>query len=391
MFILMISCILMSSCTATMDKDAYLRKVFANLEQIRSATYNATVSAYSPGDTTAYAVQHSYFKEYINPSDTSVGASFVKLLQSDTTEMEFCYDGRIRAWVDRDDKTYVIDDFQNNPWPFRVVMPPFITKARSIIQFALETKDSILIDMQDFGDSVMFNITIYDHAVEFVGQLPVYETPLGSKIGEISRYEIWVDKSNDLPYRIIRDMPHNMSNEVISNLKLNEIRLEDFNASDYYPSDFTLLNQNNLKPSVYALLGQKAPDWTLTDTDGKSVALAELNSKVLMIQFTSVNCGHCYESIPFLKQLASEYSTSDFDFVSIEGFTRNTEVLKKYRDKNDFSYKFLMSTTSVTNSYNIKAIPVFLILDSERVIRKEFTGYGKETDQMIRDAINELR
>jgi thiol-disulfide isomerase/thioredoxin len=304
--------------------------------------------------------------------------------------MEYCYDGRIRAWLNRDEKTYVIDDFQNNPWPYRVVMPPFLTKARSIIQFALETKDSIMIDMQDFGDSVMFNIIIYDHVVEFVGQLPVYETPLGSKIGEISRYEIWVDKSNDLPYRIIRDMPHNMSDEVISNLKLNEIRIEDFNASDYYPADFTLLTKDNQRPAIYELLGKVAPDWTLTDTDGKSVALASLNSKVLMIQFTSVNCGHCFESIPFLNQLASEYSNKDFDFVSIEGFTRNSTVLKKYQDKNDISYKFLMSTESVTNSYYIKAIPVFLILDSKRVIRKEFTGYGKETDKMIRDAINEL-
>jgi len=390
MFILMISFILMSSCTSTGDKDAYLRKVLANLEQIRSATYYATVSAYSPGDSTPYAVQHSYFKEYINLSDTSVGASFVKLMQSDTTKMEYCYDGRTRSWVNWDKRTYETDDFQNNPWPYRVVMPPFITKAKSIIQFALETKDSIMIDTQDFGDSVLFDITVFDHVVEFVGKLPVYETPIGSKIGEISRYEIWVDKSNDLPYRIIREMPHNSSNEVISNLKLNTIRIEDLIASEYFPADFTLLTKDNQRPSIYELLGKVAPDWTLTDSDGKSVALAALNSKVLMIQFTSVNCGHCFESIPFLNQLASEYSNDDFDFVSIEGFTKNSTVLKKYRDKNDISYKFLMSTEGVTNSYNISSIPVFLILDADRVIRKEFTGYGKESDKKIRDAINEL-
>jgi outer membrane lipoprotein-sorting protein len=82
-FILIISSILISSCTSSGTKDVYLQKVLANLEQIKSATYYSTISAYSPGDTSAYSVQYSYFKEYINLSDTSVGASFVKLMQSD--------------------------------------------------------------------------------------------------------------------------------------------------------------------------------------------------------------------------------------------------------------------------------------------------------------------
>ncbi|MBE0678432.1 MAG: TlpA family protein disulfide reductase [Bacteroidales bacterium] len=391
MFIMVLSFILMTGCTAKVNKGEYLRKVLSNLEQIRSATYYSTVSAYSPGDTSAHTVQHSYFKEYINLSDTSVGASFVKLMQSDTTMMAYCYDGRIRAWVNRDEKSYVTDDFQNNPWPFRVVMAPFMTRAKSIIQYALETKDSVMIDMQDFGDSIMFNITIYDHAVEFVGKLPVYETPLGSMTGDLSRYEIWVDRSDDLPYRIFREMPNNSSAEVISNVNLNTIRIEDFNASDYFPAGYTHNSQNKKTTDASELIGKAAPDWILTDTDGKSVALSDLNSKVLMIQFTSVNCGHCKESIPFLKELAAEYNNNNFDFVSIEGFTRNSTVLKKYKDKNDFSYKFLMSTDNVTNSYKIKAIPVFLILDAERVVRKVITGYETvTTDKKIRDAINDL-
>jgi thiol-disulfide isomerase/thioredoxin len=381
----------MTGCTAKVNKDEYLRKVLSNLEQIRSATYYSTVSAYSPGDTSAYAVQHSYFKEYINLSDTSVGASFVKLMPSDTTMMEYCYDGKIRAWVNRDEKSYVTDNFQNNPWPFRVVMAPFLTRAKSIIQYALETKDSVMIDMQDFGDSILFNITIYDHAVEFVGKLPVYETPAGSMTGDLSRYEIWVDRSDDLPYRIVREMPHNSSNEVVSNVKLNNIRIEDFNASDYFPAGYTHSTQNRKAASVSELLGKAAPGWTLNDSGNRPIALTDFNNKVMMIQFTSVNCGPCKASILFMKQLAAEYKNSDFDFISIESYTRNPEVLKKYRDRNDFSYKFVMSTDSITKRYNIKSTPVFFILDEDRVIRKVITGYESgTTDKAIREAINEL-
>jgi len=50
-----------------------------------------------------------------------------------------------------------------------------------------------------------------------------------------------------------------------------------------------------------------------------------------------------------------------------------------------------MSTKEITKSYQIQSIPVFLILDKDRVIRKIIRGYGLgTTDKEIRDAINKL-
>jgi thioredoxin-related protein len=50
-----------------------------------------------------------------------------------------------------------------------------------------------------------------------------------------------------------------------------------------------------------------------------------------------------------------------------------------------------MSTKEVTNSYQIKSVPVFFILDRHHVIRKVITGYGIDTtDKKIRDAINDI-
>jgi hypothetical protein len=55
------------------------------------------------------------------------------------------------------------------------------------------------------------------------------------------------------------------------------------------------------------------------------------------------------------------------------------------------NYKFLVSTDDVKKNYNAEAVPVFYILDKERVIRKIIRGYGKgTTDKEIKDAINEL-
>ena len=45
----------------------------------------------------------------------------------------------------------------------------------------------------------------------------------------------------------------------------------------------------------------------------------------------------------------------------------------------------------MTKAYGVKSVPVFFILDEQRVIRKVISGYSKEaTDSEIRAAIDAL-
>jgi thiol-disulfide isomerase/thioredoxin len=376
------------------NKKDYLQKVLNNLNKIKSATYYETVESWAPGDTSASGVYHHYNKEFDNPSDTTIGASYVSLLQEDTTQMTFCYDGNMRAVVYEEDKMIGIDSFLVRRLPFRPLTPPFFNYTKSIIKYALETKDSISTEFEDFGDSLFFRLTIFgDHQVEFFGKAYYIEnTPYD--LGETtSKYEIWLDKSTDLPYRVRREMSYDIYVSACSNVELNKNKIEDFNASDYFQTGYAIepYGSENESKKVSDLIGKVAPDWILKDANDNTVALKDLKSKILMIQFTSVSCGPCRASIPFLKQLATEYNQKNFDFVAIESWTKNSNVLKSYQRRNNFSYKFLMSTKDITKSYQIKSVPVFFILDENRVIRKVLNGYGEgSTDKEIRDAINEL-
>ena len=110
-----------------------------------------------------------------------------------------------------------------------------------------------------------------------------------------------------------------------------------------------------------------------------------------MIQFTSVSCGPCKASIPFLNKLTSAYDKKDFDFVAIECSANSLRALQFYQNKNAINYKFLKSTKVVLKDYGIGGFPVFFILDKNRVIKKMFNGYGEiTTDKKIKDTIDEL-
>lgn len=382
----------MNGCRKHTDEKESLKKVVENLSQIQTATYISTTSAYLPHDPVAvYRLDHSY-KEYVNPSDTFVGASYVRIFMGDKT-MDFSYDGKMRALISPDKKRLVIDSFKINPGSFRVVQAPFFTRAKTILDYILTTKDSLSMETSDFTDSVHYRFSIYDTVVEFIGNRVIYPPSLnGSHKGEVSAYEMWINKSNGLPYRIVRDLPHSKSMEVCRNVHLNTLNIKDFKAADYFPSDYTMSSyRTGKKPQENALLGKIAPQWILKDGDNSPIALKDLKSKLLLIQFTGIGCGPCQASIPFLKQLVSEYKNNNFELVSIETWVSNIHVLKRYATKNELNYTFLLSTKEITQLYQVEFVPMFLLLDENRVIRKVVNGYSKgSTDKQIREAINEM-
>lgn len=385
--------LIFNACKNDYTSPNYLKKVLNKLETIESATYNLIGENWFHGDTAALNINYSFVKEYDNPSDTTIGSKFVLLSQDDDSLIKFCYDGEMRALVYSNEKRIVLDSFKVNPRPVRFLTPPFFNYAESIIRYSLETNDSILLNIEDLKDHVYMKLTVFeDKQVEFFGK--PYHVPISQySFDNTSMYEVWIDKINNLPYKVRREMSHNISVTICEDFELNKLDIIDFNASDYFPDDYNIeayrLPGKRKKKSD--LLGKEAQGWTLQSGDKSPYSLKDIDSKVAMIQFTSVVCGPCKASIPFLKELPSIYSKEDFDFVAIECSSSNTNVLVNYMNRNDFDYKFLLSTKEVLKNYSINSFPVFIILDENRVIRNVIYGYGKgSTDKKITAIINEL-
>lgn len=382
------SLILINGCQVDNNKNDYLRKVLGNLEKIESATYFSTVSASAPGDTLKFVTYSRHTEEYINPTDTFFGSSFAETQQDANNKVSWVYNGIAETFFDWTEKTIKIDSFKTNTLPFRPIYPPFFNYTKSIIKYALETRDSISTDLKDLGDSIQFSLIVHDKAVEFFGK-PYQMDP--NYISPPSKYDIWIHKSDNLPYRYRRSMSGNTSWQICKEVELNKNKIEDFKVSKYIPSDFSIPIQENQQTTKIDLVGKNASDWYLKDVNSNTIGLKDLKSKVLMIQFSGIGCGPCHMSIPFLKQLVTEYKAKDFELVSIETWSKNIEGIKRYQINNDINYKFLLSTDKITKEYQVKGVPIFFILDENRIIRKVINGYGKgTTDKEIRNAINEL-
>jgi len=369
----------------------YLRKVLNNLEKIESATYYAYVEDWQPGDTIPLGVFNRFYKEYNNPNDSTIGANYIWFNANDTTLAEFCYDGNISAYVLNNKKEIIINNFDSNPFPFRPLSPPFFNYTKSIIKYILETKDSITLQSKDMGDSYYFKLIINEsNQVEFFGR--AYYYPDKQK-DNTSRYELWISKSNDLPYKYRREMSQNIAVDSCSKVEINKLSIKDFNIYDYFPGDYTIAKSGEKKDitSKPDLTGKKAPDWRLTDWNGQTVSLADFKSKVLIINLTGIGCGACVSAIPFLKGLRDKYSIKDVDIASVECWKRPLHSIQNYVNKNNLNYKMLSTNEEFTKNYqgDDAVVPVFIILDNQRIIRKIIKGYESEsTDKEIINDVN---
>ncbi len=383
---------ILSSCNDKYTSRDYLTQVLNELENIQSASYWLEVEAWNPGDTAANYIVNHYVEAYRNPSDTAIGSSWAIFETEQKDHLKFAYDGKMRTLIYDDVKGMLIDSFKLRNLPFRPVVPPFYNYAESIIRYILNNNDSTYVEQIDLGKEIYIKLTIHeDRKVEFIGRAHYMPKNLYT-YDPTSIYELWISKKTKLPLNIRREMSHEISVSSVSDYEFNKLRLENFVASDYFPKDYEIRQYGQKgEVSQNALIGKKAPDWTMQIDDKQEISLSDLKSKVLMLQFTSVSCGPCKASIPFLKELSKEYEKSDFDFVAIECTSNNTNVLKTYRSRNNFDYKFLSSTKEMLKEYSITSFPVFFILDKDRIITKVINGYAQEkTDKEIRKLINDL-
>lgn len=379
---------------------AYLKEVVANLEKIESASYRLKEVNWSPYEDKPLFESLGFMHEYDNPADTAIGSCFVSF----DKDMRFdgAYNGHVKLTVYHEQKGVLEDDFETNTLPFRVTGTPFYHSAKAILQYALETTDSIKTSLVDEDSCYHFSLTIYEDAqVEIFGRMRHMPIPPPEFATDPeSHYELWIRKSDGLPFKMYRKMSHEITMEECIQPEFNHLSLDDLNIHDYIPADyeFRTREQNDrirqkAKDEKPSMQDKPAPEWTLTDTKDRPVSLKDIKSKVVLLNFTGIGCGPCQAAIPFLKELKSKYANpEEFELIAIESWSNRTSSRLAYATKKELNYRMLGANEQVLKDYQTgRAAPWFFLLDENHIVRKAIFGYSPgKTNLEIEEAIKAL-
>ncbi len=117
--------------------------------------------------------------------------------------------------------------------------------------------------------------------------------------------------------------------------------------------------------------GQPAPEFTLTDINGKEVSLSDFLGKVVYLDFWASWCGPCMQQVPYARELKKRMADQDdlvFLYISVD--TDQQAWRNKVAEENIQGVHLNVSgfAQDVPQSYNLKGVPTFYIIGRDGLI-----------------------
>jgi peroxiredoxin len=128
-----------------------------------------------------------------------------------------------------------------------------------------------------------------------------------------------------------------------------------------------------------------APDWQLSDVDGKTVKLSEFKGKVVILDFWATWCPPCRAEIPGFVAMQKKYADKGFTMVGLSLDEQGASVVKPFMRQLGMNYPVVIGNQQIASDYGgITAIPTTFVIDRQGNVVAAYQGF---TDQSTFESV----
>ena len=140
------------------------------------------------------------------------------------------------------------------------------------------------------------------------------------------------------------------------------------------------------------LKGKTAPNFTLTDIDGKQFELNKIIGEgPVLLSFWATWCKPCMEELAEFNKIYNDLKGKGFKLIAVSTDNEKTVAkVKPFIKSRNYNFTVLMDTNSeVARKYYAQQIPYSVMLDKNGSIIYSHLGYMKGDEKKVRSLIEE--
>jgi len=124
-----------------------------------------------------------------------------------------------------------------------------------------------------------------------------------------------------------------------------------------------------------------APDFALSNLEGKTIRLSDFKGKVIILDFWATWCPPCRAEIPHFNKLHQIYSDKGLAVVGISVDEGGKNVVKPFVEEFKIPYPILLGNEKVARDFGgIRGIPTTFIINKNGEIIKKLVGYHDQEE-----------
>lgn len=138
-------------------------------------------------------------------------------------------------------------------------------------------------------------------------------------------------------------------------------------------------------------IGDRAPDFELSQLGGEMVRLSELRGKVVLLTFLATWCPPCRVQMPLLQTLYDTFERSDFEILAVAEDPEGEDVTKSFVLETGVLFPILHNSRKPiirASLYGPKTIPLMYLIDRDGKITSIIKG---ARDRASEEAVTFIR